>query len=339
MDMPKKMGVSQDLLLWVLIAKGIGIILIVLGHFNPETSPAYWKEIDGIAYSFHIPLFFFLSGYLYIHGKYRYSDLIKNKTKRLLYPFLLMAVVYYIFKYVAGFFVHFDAPATIHNIYKLLVDPVHSYIPPLWFLYSLFLLFAIYPLARKFINNVSIILLLLFINTVFGNDYIILGMALKFMPFFVIGIIARENEKLLNISVRAHCYFALATFVMFFIVYTIQRTINIESAFIYTIKVFLGVVGSLFIVHISHIVTAIFDKKISSMLSQIGYYSMSIYLLHPLFEYPIRIIYLHIVGYINISFALIAFVAITCGVIFPLLLEKEVLRKYWFTKKYMLGLS
>lgn len=43
---------------WVDIAKGIGIILVFLGHFNiPDTLRA---EI----YTFHIPLFFFLSGVL-----------------------------------------------------------------------------------------------------------------------------------------------------------------------------------------------------------------------------------------------------------------------------------
>lgn len=41
---------------WVDIAKGIGIILVFLGHFNiPDTLRA---EI----YTFHMPLFFFLSG-------------------------------------------------------------------------------------------------------------------------------------------------------------------------------------------------------------------------------------------------------------------------------------
>lgn len=50
---------------WVDVAKGIGIILVVLGH---NQSPDY---IIKFIYSFHMPLFFFLSGYLTNPSKYQ----------------------------------------------------------------------------------------------------------------------------------------------------------------------------------------------------------------------------------------------------------------------------
>ncbi len=30
---------------WILIAKGIGVVLVVAGHFWPADSPAYWTEV------------------------------------------------------------------------------------------------------------------------------------------------------------------------------------------------------------------------------------------------------------------------------------------------------
>jgi hypothetical protein len=42
---------------------------------------------------------------------------------------------------------------------------------------------------------------------------------------------------------------------------------------------------------------------------------------------------------IDLPFELSALIAITCGVVFPFLLEKVVLRKYWITRKFVLGLS
>ncbi len=42
---------------WLDGARGIGILLIVLGHVIPMTTP-----ISHFIYSFHVPLFFFLSG-------------------------------------------------------------------------------------------------------------------------------------------------------------------------------------------------------------------------------------------------------------------------------------
>ena len=41
------------------IAKGIGIILVILGHRNIST------DIKQFIYTFYMPLFFMLSGYLF----------------------------------------------------------------------------------------------------------------------------------------------------------------------------------------------------------------------------------------------------------------------------------
>ena len=45
---------------WIDSAKGIGIILMLLGHVS--AMPKYFIIL---IFSFHMPLFFFLSGYLY----------------------------------------------------------------------------------------------------------------------------------------------------------------------------------------------------------------------------------------------------------------------------------
>lgn len=47
---------------WVDIAKGIAILLVVLGHTGLAVGSA--RYLDAFIYSFHLPLFFVLSGYL-----------------------------------------------------------------------------------------------------------------------------------------------------------------------------------------------------------------------------------------------------------------------------------
>lgn len=42
--------------IWADVAKGVGIILVIMGHANCPNLP------HGIICSFHMPLFFFLSG-------------------------------------------------------------------------------------------------------------------------------------------------------------------------------------------------------------------------------------------------------------------------------------
>ena len=44
------------------IAKGIGIVLVVIGHFIPDNAPSWYIGFVSVVYHFHMPLFFFVSG-------------------------------------------------------------------------------------------------------------------------------------------------------------------------------------------------------------------------------------------------------------------------------------
>lgn len=69
---------------WIDIAKGIGIILVVFGHVNFVSEIDY--NIIRIIYMFHMPLFFFLSGYLYKKNT-DMKGLVKNKFQKLMIPY------------------------------------------------------------------------------------------------------------------------------------------------------------------------------------------------------------------------------------------------------------
>ena len=78
---------------WVDVAKGMGIVLVVLGHAIADILPNVYifRKTFQIIYSFHMPLFFFLSGFCGIkalqkrqlHEKEAY---ILERFKRLLIP-------------------------------------------------------------------------------------------------------------------------------------------------------------------------------------------------------------------------------------------------------------
>lgn len=61
---------------WVDWAKTFGIFLVVFGHsFNPSSSEWSWElELLNLIYSFHMPLFFFLSGYLFKVKETNFGD-------------------------------------------------------------------------------------------------------------------------------------------------------------------------------------------------------------------------------------------------------------------------
>ena len=79
---------------WVDNSKAIGIVLVVTGHTVGLGEPVY-KYI----YSFHIPLFFFLSGFLLKqkHLKTEFFTFAKEKFKVLIIPYLSFWVISYLY--------------------------------------------------------------------------------------------------------------------------------------------------------------------------------------------------------------------------------------------------
>lgn len=84
-------------------AKGIGIILMVLGHCY---SAGNGERILCWLYSFHMPLFFIIPGIVYgvyrRHTKVSFWDVIKKKARRLLIPYFCFATITAIFLCVLG---------------------------------------------------------------------------------------------------------------------------------------------------------------------------------------------------------------------------------------------
>lgn len=79
------------------IAKGLGIFLVVIGHTISPVSAGnvFWTNVYQILYTFHMPLFFFLSGAVssLIRGENK-CQLIKSRIIRLMLPYFVWAIIY-----------------------------------------------------------------------------------------------------------------------------------------------------------------------------------------------------------------------------------------------------
>lgn len=74
-------------------AKGIGMLLVVFAHVN------YTPFLLNYIYSFHMPLFFVLSGFLFDKEKYSsFTDFLKRRLKKLVCPYILFAVISVLFE-------------------------------------------------------------------------------------------------------------------------------------------------------------------------------------------------------------------------------------------------
>jgi fucose 4-O-acetylase-like acetyltransferase len=111
--------------------KGYAIILVVIGHVITYTSPSDFSRswLFSFIYSFHMPLFLFLSGFLvYLYPPGRVYSFILKKMKVLVYPYFLWL---FIFAIAAGGIV------LNRNIISNFALMVKSY--SLWFLPALFI--------------------------------------------------------------------------------------------------------------------------------------------------------------------------------------------------------
>lgn len=86
---------------WLDVTKGIGIMLVVAGHVlrglvsggQLDRSEAY-VLVDSIIYSFHMPLFFFLSGILFFPTLTRKAvpEAVLGKIDTILYPYIVWSI-------------------------------------------------------------------------------------------------------------------------------------------------------------------------------------------------------------------------------------------------------
>ncbi len=144
------------------VAKGFGILLVALGH-NVIIS----GELARIIYSFHVPLFFFLSG-LFFNPDIRIVELIVNKSKSLLKPYI-------VFMAIGGIFVVYQNCSIAKYFYYVFYGAPFS---PLWFISHLWLLFIfvwgvsrLTKIADRKIPGKSVIIVGLFVAGLQCLDY------------------------------------------------------------------------------------------------------------------------------------------------------------------------
>lgn len=180
------------------IAKGIGIFLVVLGHFAVFASPLYHY-----IYLFHMPLFFFISGMF--AKSMGIKEFFVKKTRRLLVPYLFYWIFNHLIQYIGQTIFFHDFSLRDMNL-DILVGGV------LWFLISLWSIYLIYTIgcligryAFFLYTVISIIGLILGYNSIRLPLY--LSQTMLMLPFFLIGnIFKNKHIKGINLYEYLSCY-------------------------------------------------------------------------------------------------------------------------------------
>lgn len=207
---------------WIDCLKGFAIILVVIGHQN---IPSYLSKY---IFSFHMPLFFFISGYLFSVEKYitmKTSLFLKNKLKTLILPYFSFTLISY------GFYIFFDLihqpkvqnlnlfpNGLLYEVYKILYSGPSLLNYALWFLPCLFMTELIfYILFKKYYPQQNDIILAIIFLSIFGYIYSIykpfrlpwdLDVALTSIVFYTSGYLFKINHEYLFYRKRNYLIFS-----------------------------------------------------------------------------------------------------------------------------------
>lgn len=131
---------------WVDYAKAIGIILVVYGHVAAglykvgiEIPTGFYTLTNSIVYSFHMPLFFFLSGLFFYRSfsKKGGSRLLFSKIDTIIYPYVVWSILQGCIE--AFLSDYTNGNVSYREVFSLLWDPRAQF----WFLYALFFVFVV----------------------------------------------------------------------------------------------------------------------------------------------------------------------------------------------------
>lgn len=193
---------------WVDIARGIGILAVILGHGLNADSYRH------IIYAFHMPLFFFISGVVFHHRKYpRFLPFVTRQVKTILLPYFIFALL----TYVAGFYALKFGNVSPDHIKQHILWVLYGngnnnqlfFNVVLWFLPVLFVSKVSFALITQFVTKRHAIFILLIAISLLGFvlSHYFRGLKLPFgietavtaTVFFGLGYLWNTQEKLKNI--------------------------------------------------------------------------------------------------------------------------------------------
>ena len=334
------------------IAKGIGILLVVLGHNDFEVISLF---VQRLIYSFHMPLFFFLSGY-FVNTAVPFFDFFKKRFHSLIKPFLFTIFLIY---FTSVSFEKMGFNMAITRTVKSLYGSGH-YLDwvQLWFLPHLFVVslyaFLFIALVSRLRNRWvtwgillgTLIITVPFLNafypfpfSILGKDYELFGLPFSLDLvlltgfFFILGNEVRQvtNEKTFDSWLLLAGTGAAVLILNILFPYEIDFNIRLyESLPVNTAEAILGI---LFILAVSRQI-----ERHTTRLASFFKYLGSISLIILLFHVPMQAFWSLKVVNVTDNFPLGIVVGFIMGVLGPILIYEIFIRynpvaAWWFGRK------
>jgi fucose 4-O-acetylase-like acetyltransferase len=328
---------------WIDYAKGICIILVTFRHVQeglhaPGAEYLYpgLKFADVFFFSFRMPLFFIISG-IFLGGalkKKSVNEYIAGRFKTLVWPLLLWGCIQITLQLIFKGYVNADRKP-IDYLY-LIIRPRE--IEQFWYLHTLFLTGSLYAILKvwgkfKMIHQILLGILLFSItgycryNALYEHLFIL--DVFFYYIFFAVGdyfgsmILDPKNFKIFS---------STKTFLIFtplFVALELYFTkINLEHGIgsgyrqpdyyvqnqMPALFLFVGLIGGAFLIHCSFLLQ---KMNILKFIRVVGYYSLSIYVIHLAVTAGTRIFFRQVLHYDN--FVVLLIVSTIMGIGIPII--------------------
>ncbi len=338
------------------ISKFIALFLVIIGHLSfiqIETNYGgihYLSQLESlnlqnsnfnsfigiittIIYSFHMPLFIFLSGCIFGIKFTKYSsfkDLLKDKFLKLIIPFFFVSIFYSIpIKLISGYY---DLSlGALTNIKQMILGQLLLFgNSHLWYVYALFAIFLIiYLVIKKIdINKISsnFIILMVFILFYFLSflniSTLLITMPLRYLLFFYLGFLFEKNRNKINNFLhkkKSIIYIGLVSATLIFIpLFLLNNYCNhyvptdfltklIRFAILKIISLFEALLGIIIIYLISYLLSKNTTIYKNNLFNKILYASFGIYLYSDPLNYLCLNLFFKIFGIESLSSDFLSF--------------------------------
>jgi fucose 4-O-acetylase-like acetyltransferase len=185
------------------ILRGFDIILVVLGHCIQDGSGVdfsanalyFSDKLYQLIYSFHMPLFMILSGYLAWGSVNKANDraarrsLLKRRAQSLLIPIFLWTGIDYVRILVTNYINGSPQPEAIVFVY------FYNALNNLWFLWAVWWCFLIVYLVHYFMKDNWAVYVIIFLAMFVIPDGLGLGAYKYMLPYFVFSYYSHDFAK------------------------------------------------------------------------------------------------------------------------------------------------
>jgi peptidoglycan/LPS O-acetylase OafA/YrhL len=312
-------------------AKGLAILLVVIGHLARDSTPGqewYWN-LKLMIYEFHMPFFMFLSGMVMFYSGSAdtspadYRKKLGRRVHRLLVPFLLFGLLTLAAKVLAGSFASVDnKPSSLGSGLLALFWNTHSSpATSVWYIFVVFVYYLIVPPLLWLLRRSWMLLApaaALYVLPL--PEYFYLDRIGHYLVFFVLGGLASGHLADYEKLVDRWAVLWLGLFTCLLAAWPPPQHFSLEPTWRQSVIALLSLPALYALVRRPGL-------KHAELLGYLGGYSFAIYLFNTWMIGLAKGLMLRVMPWDDGHFLLYMAVLLAAGVVGPILLKACVLRR------------